>query len=426
MKRFLLKTIFFLESNQKFLITLLLLAIYRFGSEIPLGEIDQTSLKSNLLFSNSILQTINIYSNGGNSILTPFSLGIIPFINASIIIDLAATIFPFFEKLQSEEGEAGKRKLFLYKKLLSLIFASFQAIFLIFSLQAYFYNRDFFTFGLTALDLISGSFIVIWLSTMIDKKGIGNGTSLIILVNILITNIRQIPSNFEFQNIFTVTNFFEFLSFSILLALIINSQIARYTIPIVSARQLSLLKTKDFQFDQTKTSLERLSLFEGNGLTIKYTQAGIFPVIIASNILPFLSVISLNFLQKSKIIETFIYYCLIITFNYFYTTLFWDPEKISEQLRKASVSIVGKNPGKETSDYLRLIAFYVSLNGGIYLCSIFSIYDLLKEIIKSSLLNQVNISSLIIAIGILCETVKNLKSFSQKETQESYESTSIR
>ena len=122
--------------SQKILLTLLILFLFRFGNTIPLGGIDQEALKRSFLQlenRNAIMQIINMYSGGGGkTILSPFSLGIIPFINASILIDLLTAIIPFLEKLQSEEGEVGRRKLTFYKKGLTLVFSIVQSIFLIF------------------------------------------------------------------------------------------------------------------------------------------------------------------------------------------------------------------------------------------------------------------------------------------------------
>ena len=124
--------------TNKILLTLFILLIFRFGNTIPLSGIDQEALKKSFLQlenRNAIMQIINMYSGGGTTLLTPFSLGIIPFINASILVDLLTALVPFLEKLQSEEGEAGRRKLTFYKKVLTLIFAIIQTSFLIFYLK---------------------------------------------------------------------------------------------------------------------------------------------------------------------------------------------------------------------------------------------------------------------------------------------------
>ena len=114
--------------------------------------------------------------------------------------------------------------------------------------------------------------------------------------------------------------------------------------------------------------------------------------------------------SELKFINNIAYYLLIIGFNYFYTIIFWDPEKISEQLRKASVSVVNVTPGRETISYLENVVRSTSLIGGISLCIILFLYDFFKQIINGYLLNQINISSLIILVGVAYEVQKTLRS----------------
>jgi len=126
-------------------------------------------------------------------------------------------------------------------------------------------------------------------------------------------------------------------------------------------------------------------------------------------LLPFLSYLTQSISKEYQLINNGIYYLLIIGFNYFYTTIFWDPEKISEQLRKASVSIVNVTPGKETISYLENVVRSSSLLGGVFLCGILATYDLFKLVMNAYLLNQLNISSLIILVGVSYDIQKNIK-----------------
>ena len=393
--------------TNKILLTLFILLIFRFGNTIPLSGIDQEALKKSFLQlenRNAIMQIINMYSGGGTTLLTPFSLGIIPFINASILVDLLTALVPFLEKLQSEEGEAGRRKLTFYKKVLTLIFAIIQTSFLIFYLKSYFYNTEIFNLGLIGLELVTGSMLIVWLSSIIDNKGIGQGTSLIILANIVITLLsKDLISSATISNTF----FLEVLFLLVLMILICISQTARINIDVVSARQLAFLENME------KTNLNNKEInssqLKENGLSIRLNQAGIFPIIIAANLLPFLSILTNNLSNNLKFINTIIYYLLIIGFNYFYTIVFWDPEKIAEQLRKASVSIVNITPGKETISYLENVVRSTSIIGGIFLCGILVSYDVVKQVINGSLLNQINISSLIIVVGVAYEIQKTIR-----------------
>jgi preprotein translocase subunit SecY len=397
------------KAINKVLLTFFILAIYRLGNGIPLYGIDQEALKRSLLQienKNAIMQIMNMYSGSGVNNLTPFSLGIIPFINASILLDLLIALFPSLEKLQSEEGEFGRRKIMFYKKIVTLVFAAFQSGLLIFYLQPYFYVTGLFNLGLIGLQLVAGSLFVVWLSNLIDKKGLGNGTSLIIFANIIIGLLTK--------NIFltSLTDKFLFFEIGIILVMIFFiciSQSARINIEVVSARQLAFLENFDKTFVNNNSTDIFFQLKEA-GLSIKLNQAGIFPIIIASNLLPFIGLLLTNIGLNATLANNLLYYLLIIAFNYFYTSVFWDPEKISEQLRKASVSIVNVTPGKETVSYLENVVRASSLLGGVYLSLILLGYDLIKQVLKGYLLNQINISSLIIVVGVAYETQKTIKS----------------
>ena len=397
--------------TKKILLTLFVLLLFRFGNTIPLSGIDQDALKKSFLqleSRNSIMQIINMYSGGGGTtLLSPFSLGIIPFINASILVDLLTALIPFLEKLQSEEGETGRRTLLFYKKVLTLLFSIVQSGFLIFYLKAYFYNTEFLNFALIGLELVTGSMLIVWLSNIIDTKGIGNGTSLIIFTNIVVTliskNLLAVPTT---DNVFWIEIIF-LLFFMILICI---SQTARINIDVVSARQLAYLENIEKSTINQKVTTSFQTKDTGNGLSIRLNQAGIFPIIIASNLLPFISFLVQSVNSELKFINNIAYYLLIVGFNYFYTIIFWDPEKISEQLRKASVSVVNVTPGRETISYLENVVRSTSLIGGISLCIILFLYDFFKQIINGYLLNQINISSLIILVGVAYEVQKTLRS----------------
>lgn len=383
----------------KVLFTLLILFFYRFCNTIPLTEIDQSSLQqsfSGIDKNNGLTQILSMYSGGGTR-LSAFSLGIIPYINASILIDLVIAIVPSLEKLQSEEGELGRRKINFFKKIATFFFSIAQSFFLLQYLKSYLYQTDSFHQILLTCELSVGAMILVWLSNLIDNRGIGNGTSLIIFVNI-ITSLFQ-RSNLQFQ-LLDSTFPIQLLVFLTLLFCICLSQTARLRIDVVSARQLAFLE--NLNEDEIKTSKAGQ-----NALSIKFNQAGIFPLIIASNIIPFLSfLVPKVFLSQ---ITTTLYYFLIIAFNYFYTNLFWDPEKISEQLRKASVSIVNVSPGKDTIVYLERVVRSTSILGGLFLCTILLFFDFIKQFLNSPFLNQLNISSLIIIVGVSYDIQKTLR-----------------
>lgn len=387
--------------TKKILLTFLLLFLFKLGNSIPLSSVDNEALRKSFLqfeTNNSIMQILSMYTGGGGkTLLSPFSLGIIPFINASILIDLLTALFPSLEKLQSEE--TGRRQLTFYKKILTAILAFIQSYFLLNALKSYFYINDLFNFGVITFELITGSLIIVWLTNSIDTKGIGNGTSLLVFTNI-ITNLFN-------KNLLNNVQWLDICALFILIGFICLSQTARITIPIVSARQLAFLETNKKNKMPTKVELKNSTLL------IRFNQAGIFPIIIASNILPLFSYFTQNIFGNTislKIGINLLYYVAVIIFNYFYTNVFWDPEKISEQLRKSSVSIVNVTPGRQTVAYLENVVRSSSIVGGVFLCFILYSYDLLKTLLNSSFLNQLNISSVIILVGVIFEIQKTIRS----------------
>jgi preprotein translocase subunit SecY len=401
----------------KIIFTILLLLIFRLGNVIPIPGVDQGMIKDALLkleSSNPIFQMISMYSGHGANPLTPFSLGVVPYINASIIVDLLGASFSYFERLQSEEGDFGKKKIFFYKKVLALIFATAQSLFLLGFIKNYFYHNNLGTSILTCALLVSGSMSIVWLTSLIDSYGLGNGVSTIILTNIVAAVLEKQVS--IFQGVFTVKFVFEIMFLLFLIVFICISQTARITINVVSARQLAFLESKEKTLINTKSAKQYYS--NENGLSIRLNQAGIFPLIIASNLLPFINSLGGSIFLLNPISQKIIYYFLVIGFNYFYTTLFWDPEKISEQLRKASVSIINVSPGQQTVSYLENVARASSIVGGIFLCFILFCYDLLKQVINGALLNQVNVSSLIIVVGVAYEIQKSIRALNKNNLED--------
>ena len=402
--------------TRKIFLTLFLLFLFRFGTTIPLTQIDQEALRRSLFQlenKNALLQILNLFvGSEKTTLLNPFSLGIIPYINASILIDLLTTSFPFFEKIK-EEGEAGKKKILFYKKIGTFVFSIFQSVFILFYLKPYFYLTTPFSYGLFVSQLVSGSMVVVWLTNLIDKRGIGNGTSLIIFSNI----ISSLLNKKVFESLqWTPLSILEGLVLLGFVYLICLSQSAKINIEVVSARQLTFLKTNESSQNLGEIETRGVSLEEKEiGLLLRLNQAGIFPLIIASNLLPFLLSMTNNLLETIPFLKNGIYYVLIITFNYFYTIIFWDPEKISEQLRKASVSLVNIRPGKETLIYLEKLVFRTSILGGIFLCGLLICYDFLQGLLQGPLLAQINISSLIIFVGISYEIQKTIRALYKKK-----------
>lgn len=396
----------FFQTFNKVLLTTFLLSCLRFGNMIPLVGIDQLALKKSNI-ENSILGFINFYNILDAPLITSFSLGLSPYINSSILIDLFSTFVPSLQYLQIEEGQNGKKKLLFYKKLLALFFILLQASFLINSLLPYFYETNFYAILEIFWNLLIGSLITIWSANFIDKNGIGNGTSLIIFSTIIINLLQTIQKNslnWDEKNSLGIFFLLFFCYF------IYELQQKVYSIDVISARQLSILEEKKKPFLE-KYLIRSENFFktnkQQNGLLLKLTQAGIFPIIIATNIFPLLSNSFTISFQTN--LGQFIYFCLIIVFNYFYTIVFWNPKKISEELQKFSVTILNIAPGVETITFLKKIVLIISILGGVYLCFAIFFYEIIKNSFDIDILKKINISSLIILIGISSDIQKKIK-----------------
>lgn len=394
--------------SQRVSLTLFVLFCYRFGSEIPISGLDQVAFRqsfSQLDNQNAILQFLNLYAgSGGKTLFSPFSLGIIPYVNASILIDLATNLIPQLEELQAEGGEAGKQQLAQLKKLVTFLLAVVQSFFLFQYARPYFYQVTGFIPWIVISEVVAGTMSVVWLSSVIDKKGLGNGTSLMIFTNIVVSSFNQIRTTGVAPSIW------EFLFLLVLILILTIAQSARLTLRVVSARQLAALEKRDAEEEKYRRSTGRDLQFQSDvGLSIRYNQAGILPIIIASNLIPLISFQ----LPRTSIWVNLCYSVLIVGFNYFYTTISWNPEKIAQQLRKSSVSLVNITPGKETVAYLERVVLVTSVLGGIGLCGVLFLYELAKRIFGAAFLNQFPISSLIILIGVAYEMQQKIRGFAQ-------------
>ncbi|RZL51184.1 MAG: hypothetical protein EOP00_00675 [Pedobacter sp.] len=420
MQSFYLKTKFAKKTSfAKLSLTLLFLLMFRLGNNIPLFGVDEQALKT--FFSLSSLQAglpqiWGLYSSGGTINLTLFSLGIGPFLNASILIDLLAAVIPRLEKFQNEKGEIGRQRLFFYKKIATFFLSVIQAIFLIRFLQSYIHNLGLSSLILLGVELVAGSFLILWLSTQIDKAGIGNGSSLILFSNAMFPFVKKIQS---FKQADFITLLTQILLFTFFLFLLSLSQSAKLNVEVISARQVALLQEKNLLTPETSVGKKQ------RGLAIKYNQVGIFPILITSNLVTFLSNLSLfKELKKTglKLLIPFfskIFYATFLSaFNYFYTVVFWDPEKIAGQLRKASVSLVNISPGKETILFLENVVKSTSLIGGLLLALIFILYDFLRTIFPTSILNQLMITSFMIVVGVAYDFQKMQRSLFSLRRQE--------
>jgi preprotein translocase subunit SecY len=396
--------------QSRVILTFLLIILSRFGTFIPVPGVDHDAFYQSIS-NNPIVSFLNIFSGGGFASIGVFALGIVPYINASILIQLGTTSIPSLEKLQKEEGEAGRQKISQVTRYIALGWAIIQSIGVSFWVRPYVFNWDIqFVIEMT-LALTTGSMLVMWISEQITEKGIGNGASMLIFVNIisgLPKLIQQSSGPVENKG-----NSFELIAlaliFLIMIIGIIFIQEGTRRIPIISARQLGKGQI------QNKTSY----------LPLRLNQGGVMPIIFASAflVLPaYISQITTNSIilsisnllspsSTNKSIYLLFYFLLILFFSYFYASLILNPSDVSKNLKKMESSIPGIRPGKATTDYLQKTLNRLTFLGALFLAFIALVPSLIESITNISTFKGLGATSLLILVGVAIDTSKQVQTY---------------
>lgn len=379
---------------RKIIFTIFIVIILRIGNYIPVAHIDQRYL-INIINSNPSLK---IFFNTKDLVLSIFTLGIIPSLNSSIVIQSLTSIFPYFQQLQKEEGESGRRQIKQSTRTLTCVFAILQSLSISFSLKPFIFNWDFnICFDIT-LTLVTGAMIVLWLSDLITEKGIGNGSSIILALNIIST----LPNTFKIIfNSGTYSSILStFLIFTFLIIGIIYLQEGVKIIPLISSKQLLIKKSR------------RLNKF--SYLPLRINQVGVMPIIFTSTFLSFFTIIInsifnglnlgtlLNYPLLFKIIYAILNFILIIVFSFFYSSLMLNPIEIARELNRMGVTIKNVRPGQQTASYLKKNLKRLTIIGSVLL-AVFGTFPILGNTYGLS------ITSLIILISVIIETTRQIK-----------------
>ena len=383
--------------TKKILFTIFIVIIIRLGNFIPVPNVDQRYL-INILNANPSLKT---FFNSENLILSVFSLGIIPNINASILIQLLVSAIPYLEKLQKEEGETGRRQIKQYTRSLTLLIAILESFSIAFSLRPILFNWNLAICSEIVLALTTGSMIILWLSDLITENGIGNGSSIVITLNILSVLPNTIKTITESGNIISIL--FNFISFTILIIGIIYVQEAVRIIPLISAKQLFA--------QQNQTSNQAMNT---SYLPLKINQGGVMPIIFSSTFLTFLTV-AVNYVLSLQILPmqfnnakaiSLIYgginFVLIFAFSLFYSNLILNPKEIAKDLNKMAITIPNIRPGKQTTSFLKKTLTRLSLLGALFLAILVALPN-----IRSSY--GFGVTSLLILVGVTVDTARQIQ-----------------
>tara|TARA_B100000579_G_scaffold385769_1_gene357077 strand:- start:175 stop:1494 length:1320 start_codon:yes stop_codon:yes gene_type:complete len=405
------------ELRSRVLTTLALLLLIRLGIYIPLPGIDREAFKSFIEQGGQLIGFLDIFTGGGISTLGIFALGILPFINASIIIQLLTAALPQLEDLQKNEGEAGRRKLAQITRYVALGWGFAQSI--VFSLVLKNYSIESLsnsTFIIqTSLALVTGSMIVMWLSEIITEKGIGQGASLVIFLNIVATLPKALSSTIEKAQTGdrndVVGIIVLLLVFLITIIGIIFVQEGARRIPIVSAKR---------QIGGTALLPSRQSY-----LPLKLNAGGVMPIIFASALI-FLPLTIGNVAKNDLLIKiasslspnasnpwpyAITFFALILGFAYFYASLTINPIDIASNLKRGGVAIPGVRPGSATANYLSGVQNRLTLLGGLFLGSVAIIPAAVERATNVQTFQGLGATSLLILVGVAIDTAKQIQTY---------------
>jgi preprotein translocase subunit SecY len=402
------------ELRRRIFFTLAMLAVYRVGVHIPTPGIDRIALAS---FFDRVKDTIfglfNLFSGGALEQFSVFSLGIMPYISASIILQLLTVVFPYLERL-SKEGEAGRRKITQYTRYGTIVLSIVQGLMIAVGMEgtrgaggeAIVLNPGWGFRIMTIITLTSGTAFIMWLGEQITERGIGNGISLIIFAGI----VARLPS--------AITSTYQFISegeLGILIVLLVMAIIVA-TVAVVIFMERG---QRRIPVQYAKRVVGR-KMYGGqtSHLPLKINTAGVIPPIFASSILIFPATVAqfvqhpwaqvmAGYLAPGQWLHDVLYVGFIIFFCYFYTAVVFNPVDVSENMKKFGGYIPGIRPGQKTAEFIDRVLSRITLGGAIYI----SVVALLPTL----LIQQFNVpfyfggTALLIVVGVAMDTIAQVE-----------------
>ena len=406
----------------RLLVTIGLLILVRLGVFIPVPGIDRQLFGQFIGNSSnaSIVGFLDIFTGGGISALGIFALGILPFINASIIMQLLATAIPSLEDLQKNEGEAGRRKISQITRYVALGGAIIQSFGITLGLLVNngIIERSIIPIGETVLALTAGSMFVMWVSELITEKGIGNGASLLIFVNIVAVLPKTLGNTIEYAQ----SGGREAIAQVVILLLVFLTMIVGIVFIQEGTRRIPIISAR-------RQVGRRVYRERSNYLPLRLNQGGVMPIIFASSVL-FLPAQLLGFIpgegavknvftqiasaiQPGNAAYVIVYLVLILFFSYFYASLIVNPVDMSQNLKKMGASIPGIRPGKATSAYLEKVLNRLTLLGAIFLGLVATVPTLVESAIPAgtTVFSGFGATSLLILVGVAIDTAKQIQTY---------------
>ena len=405
------------ELKRKILFTISMLVIYRVGGHIPTPGVDVAALEYAFrqLGQNTLFALYDLFAGGNFSKATIFALGIMPYISASIILQLFGAVIPYFERLK-KEGEEGRRKITQYTRYGTVLLAAVQSFGIAFFLQSMntpgeppVVPNPGLGFQLsTMITMTTGAVFIMWLGELITEKGIGNGMSLLIFIGIVarypadVVNTLRMVRTGELGLFFLVILMLGMLGVTMFVVLVTQGQ---RRIPVQYAKKVVGRKMYGGQ---------------STHMPLRINTAGVIPIIFAQSIIIFPSTIAnffpendlilgfVRMLSPGAVIYTLLYALMIIFFTYFYTAIVFNPVDVAENMKKYGGFIPGIRPGKHTSEYIERILSRITLPGALFLALIAVLPDLLRGYLNVPF--YFGGTSLLIIVGVALDTLQQIES----------------
>ena len=415
-----LKNIWRIEDLRvRILITILFVAIYRFGSTVVLPGIDSNALANlHKQTEGGLMSLLDMFSGGAFSQASIFALGIMPYITASIVIQLLAVAVPYFQKLQ-REGESGTRKINQYTRFLTLAILTFQAPTYLINLKAQTQGSGAFLMGdglgfmvMSTIILAAGSMFVLWLGERITDKGIGNGVSVIIMIGI----IARLPQAFiqEVTSRFTAISGGGIVMF-IVEILILYAVVCASILLVQGTRKVPVQYAKRIvgnkQYGGARQYIP-LKLFAANVMPIIFAQALMFiPLVIVQYQSENASWVVRSLMDNRSVLYNVIYVVLIIAFTYFYTAITLNATQMAEDMKRNNGFIPGVKPGKDTAEYIDTIMSRITFPGSLFIAFI-AIMPALAGLlnVQQGFSQFFGGTSLLILVGVVIDTLQQIES----------------
>lgn len=407
------------DLRKRLVVTFLLILVYRVGCYVVLPGIDPNQLAAMKSFtSGGLMQLLDMFSGGAFSQASIFALGIMPYITASIVIQLLGMVLPQFQKLQ-REGESGHMKINQYTRYLTVLILLLQAPAYLFNLEYQVNSAAHGTMALTWLDktymtviLAAGSMFIMWLGERITDKGVGNGISFIILIGI----IARLPGAFIEEFMGRISSAQGGLVMLVIEIVLLFAVILGAVLLVQGTRKVPVQYAKRIVGNKQYGGARQY-------IPLKVNAAGVMPIIFAQAIM-FIPLILAGFGSRgeaSSIVKAltdmegfwynFIYFLMIVAFTYFYTAITVRPTQMSEDMKRNNGFIPGVKPGKKTADYLDSIMSRITLPGSIFL-GIVAIMPAFARIcgVTHSFAQFFGGTSLLIMVGVVLDTLQQIES----------------